>query len=64
MKKQKQIDTSFFNHPLSEAYLNLSQDAFKHNKIGLPWNELRLYTYYTCLILLIHSSKSKIQDNI
>ena len=45
MKKQKQIDTSFFNHPLSEAYLNLSQDAFKHNlsqdafkhnKIGLP----------------------------
>ena len=33
MKKQKQIVTCFFNHPLTEAYLNLNQDAFKHNKI-------------------------------
>ena len=36
MKKQKQIITLFFNHPLTEAYLNLNQDAFKHNKIRLP----------------------------
>ena len=32
MKKQKQIVTNFFNYPLTEAYLNLNQDAFKHNK--------------------------------
>ena len=36
MKKQKQIVTRFFNHPLNEAYLNLNQDAFKHNKIRRP----------------------------
>ena len=33
MKKQKQIVTHFFNHPLTQVYLNLNQDAFKHNKI-------------------------------
>ena len=31
MKKQKQIVTSFFNQPLNEAYLNINQNAFKHN---------------------------------
>ena len=35
MKKQKEIVTRFFNHPLVEAYLNLNQNAFKYNKI--PW---------------------------
>ena len=32
MKKQKQI----VNHFLSETYLNINQDAFKHNIIPRP----------------------------
>ena len=34
--KKKQIVTRFFNHHLTEAYLNLNQDAFKHNTIQQP----------------------------
>ena len=36
MKTQKQMVTHFFNHPLTETYLNLNQDAFNHNKIRKP----------------------------
>ena len=36
MKKQKEIVNHFFNHPLTEAYLNLNQNAFKHNNITQP----------------------------
>ena len=35
-KKQKQIVNCFFNHPLTQDYLNLNQDVFKHNKIQRP----------------------------
>ena len=35
-KHKKQIVTRLFNHPLTEAYLNLNQNAFKHNKILRP----------------------------
>ena len=50
MKKTK--DKKWYPINLMEAYLNLNQDAFKHNKRGLLWNESRVYIGYTWVNLV------------
>ena len=32
---------------LSEPYLSLNQNAFKHNKKAQPWNQSQQYTCYS-----------------